>query len=177
MLSKESATAYKIGLIKLSVDAGRRLFMLGAAGKAVSAAPKMALGANGMALDAIGLGIPGTGLTGVAKGVNSVNNYATNIAKWKHYRMQRVAGAGAAKSAANTYVASKVTKYKSPMVKVNRAKSLDKGLTALNSPVSKVLSANGKSGTIDKAKAMYGNASKWAGDLYSGAKEAVRYYK
>lgn len=156
---------------------GRRAFLLGAAGKAIDAAPAMAMGTNGLVLNAIGLGTGDVGLGSVSKAANTIGNAGVNIAKARHYRIQRVNGTSAPAAAANTYVASKIHKYKSPMINYNKASTVKKGLEAANAPVSKVmapakgLSTIGKA--IDSGKKGVGAIKK----MTDAAKMLFRYYR
>ena len=116
----------------------RRLFLLGAAKKAADIAPQVALGGGGLILNAMGLGIPDPGMTSLTRKANNLANTGVNIAKIRHYRMQRVKGVPAPEALARTHMASQAFKLNKPFSTINRGQTIKKGIDAAETPVSEV---------------------------------------
>ena len=102
----------------------RRLAALSMMGGALSKTPD-AIKVMGKGLGtAVSFNTPDAGLGKVFSYVQNINKGATDIARLRHYRMNRVKGASATEAAANTFVASKKFKY-------NPKRSLKKAENAL----------------------------------------------
>jgi hypothetical protein len=165
-------------LTKIAVNLARRMFLMGAAAKAVPMVPDMTIGAGeSIANNMIGMALPGSGIQKTTRAINSVNNMGMSLAQWRMFRMNVNAGVPKEEALAKVYAATKVM----PIVKakgvVDRANTVKGGLQALDAPVKQVVDAGkGKASVLDRIKGMASKAKDITSSLVDTGKVGMRYY-